>query len=156
MKRGFTLIELLVVIATISLLSSIVFASLNSARDKSKDAAMKANLSGMRVAAALIYDNAGTFDTVCNSGTNSGEQFRAAFAISNKATNENLCLNSDITGFRSDSGSLVSAVKAAATPDKWAASMRLKNGNYFCVNYTGIAREQVSRGIDWSPADADC
>ena len=36
MKRGFTLVELLVVISIISLLSSVVFASVNSARNKAK------------------------------------------------------------------------------------------------------------------------
>jgi|SRR3989344_6758438 len=36
-RRGFTLIELLVVIAVISLLSSVVFASLNSARAKGRN-----------------------------------------------------------------------------------------------------------------------
>lgn len=38
-KRGFTLIELLVVVSIISLLSSIILASVNSARAKSRDAA---------------------------------------------------------------------------------------------------------------------
>jgi prepilin-type N-terminal cleavage/methylation domain-containing protein len=40
-KRGFTLIELLVVISIISLLSSVILASLNGARDKAKIAAGK-------------------------------------------------------------------------------------------------------------------
>lgn len=35
-KRGFTLIELLVVIAIISLLSSVVMASLNDSREKAR------------------------------------------------------------------------------------------------------------------------
>ena len=52
---GFTLIELLVVIAIISLLSSIVFASLSTARNKAKDAAIKEDLIGIRTSAALYF-----------------------------------------------------------------------------------------------------
>jgi len=42
--RGFTLIELLVVVAIIGLLSSIALASLNTARDKARNAATFAQM----------------------------------------------------------------------------------------------------------------
>lgn len=58
---GFTLIELLVVIAIISLLASIVFASLNSARAKSRDARRKADLNQLRLALELYYDANGAY-----------------------------------------------------------------------------------------------
>ena len=57
MKKGFTLIELLVVIAIIGILSSVVLASLNTARDKGSNAAVKANLSNARAQAELYYDD---------------------------------------------------------------------------------------------------
>ena len=55
-KKGFTLIELLVVIAIIGLLSSVVFASLNSARAKARDARRSADMSEIRKALELYFD----------------------------------------------------------------------------------------------------
>ncbi len=52
-KKGFTLIELLVVIAIIGILSSIILVSLNTARQKGMDGAVKGDLSTIRVQAAL-------------------------------------------------------------------------------------------------------
>ena len=69
--RGFTLIELLVVIAIIGILASVVLASLNSARDKGADAAIKSNLNNARAQAELYYDsNSRTYTTVCTANTN--------------------------------------------------------------------------------------
>ena len=55
-KAGFTLIELLVVIAIIGILSSVVLASLNSARLKARDARRVADLKQIQVALELYND----------------------------------------------------------------------------------------------------
>ncbi len=56
---GFTLIELLVVIAIIGLLSSVVLASLNSARVKARDARRAADIAEIYKALNLFYDQHG-------------------------------------------------------------------------------------------------
>lgn len=53
---GFTLIELLVVIAIIGLLSSVVLASLNSARKKARDARRLSDMNQMQTALEFYYD----------------------------------------------------------------------------------------------------
>lgn len=56
-KNGFTLIELLVVISVISLLSSVIFASLNKARSKARDARRISDLHQLSNALALYVDD---------------------------------------------------------------------------------------------------
>ena len=60
-KRGFTLIELLVVIAIIGILSSVVLASLNSARRKGRDARRIADVKQLQLALELYYDANGSY-----------------------------------------------------------------------------------------------
>ena len=67
-RRGFTLVELLVVIAIISLLSSIVLASLNTARAKGRDAKRISDMQEFRKAVALYYDDNGKFPQNANLG----------------------------------------------------------------------------------------
>ncbi len=55
-SRGFTLIELLVVIAIIGILSSVVLASLNSARKKGRDARRVSDVKQLQLALELYYD----------------------------------------------------------------------------------------------------
>lgn len=63
-STGFTLIELLVVISIISLLSSVVFTTVNSARRKGRDAARAANVKALKLALELYYDDNNGYPTV--------------------------------------------------------------------------------------------
>lgn len=67
-KRGFTLIELLVVIAIIGILSSVVLASLNSARKKGRDARRVADVKQLQLALELSYDANGSYPLALNTG----------------------------------------------------------------------------------------
>lgn len=60
-KPGFTLIELLVVIAIIGLLSSVVLSSLNSARERAKNASTVAQVLQYEKALNLYYSNTGAY-----------------------------------------------------------------------------------------------
>jgi prepilin-type N-terminal cleavage/methylation domain-containing protein len=62
-SKGFTLIELLVVIAIIGILSSVVLASLSTARAKSRDARRISDLGQIQLALELYFDSASTYPT---------------------------------------------------------------------------------------------
>jgi len=71
-NKGFTLIELLVVIAIIGLLSSVVLASLNTAREKSRDARRKSDLYQLAKAVELRYDDTGAYPASAGWLSNTG------------------------------------------------------------------------------------
>jgi len=65
-KRGFTLIELLVVLAIIGILSAIVLASLNGARQKGRDARRISDVKQIQLALELYYDANSNFPTIAS------------------------------------------------------------------------------------------
>ncbi|MEY2641083.1 MAG: hypothetical protein RL150_476 [Candidatus Parcubacteria bacterium] len=125
-QQGFTLIELLVVIAIIGILSSVVLASLNTARDKGADAAVKANLANARAQAELYYDdNGNSYDP--DGASNTG--------VCDAAEADSIATNVEAAG--SATGGTGACY---STGTAWAASAPLStSGEHFCVDSTGIS-----------------
>ena len=67
--KGFTLIELLVVIAIIGILSSVVLASLNTAREKSRDAKRVSDIKQLQLALELYFDSNGGYPSAITTAT---------------------------------------------------------------------------------------
>lgn len=72
-NKGFTLIELLVVISIISVLSSVVLVTVNSARIKSRDSFRAQSIGQLMKALELYYDDNGKYPQI--TGTPAGSFF---------------------------------------------------------------------------------
>ncbi len=118
--KGFTLIELLVVIAIIGILSSIVLASLNTARSKGSDAAVKSNLSNIRAQAEIVYDNASpnSYAAVCADQT----------------------VINGLSGATTAGGNGGACSNASGTWAVWAG-LKFTPADAWCVDNTGASKE---------------
>jgi prepilin-type N-terminal cleavage/methylation domain-containing protein len=147
MKKGFTLIELLVVIAIIGILSSVVLASLNSARNKGTDAAVKSQLATLRAQAEVVYDVANTYGvqatTTCvskatctfSSGTGIWADLTFKTAVQNAA-------NSSPNNTQTSAYATVYGGNA----NYWAVASTLKqdNSKMWCVDSAGLSKEMTT------------
>ena len=144
-KKGFTLIELLVVIAIIGILSAIVLASLDTARNKGNDAAVKSNLDNARSQASNFYDTNGlSYYTVCSTtpagimGMLQGAQ-AASGATAIITANTVAGAASTVTCHDTTNGT-------AAGGTGWAAEAPLKTSasTFWCVDSTGTSTSHLS------------
>ncbi len=150
--RGFTLIELLVVIAIIGLLSSIILASLGTARAKAADATIKENLFSIRTQAELLYDQSRNCygdggDNDCNTNSLSAQ---ACPTAAPSITDETILENVQIQTALIKSGDLSSGqgmngayCLTTAGQTAWAISVPYKSDNNlgWCVDSTGKSKE---------------
>ena len=144
-EKGFTLIELLVVIAIIGILASVVLASLNSARAKGADAAVKSSLNNMRAQAELYYDNnSSSYLNLCSDPT----VVNALNAAKNAAGVATL---TTATG----TASTLTSVTCHASSTAWAIEGPLKSttGTY-CVNSAGLST--TTSGVTLGVNEVDC
>src|SRR4030042_6531047 len=80
-ERGFTLIELLVVIAIIGLLSTLAVVSLNSAREKSRDAKRVSDIKQIQTALEMYYNDKNA-NPIKTTAVNLGETTPATLTLS--------------------------------------------------------------------------
>lgn len=126
-REGFTLVELLVVISIVAILSAIAIVNLNTARNKGRNAAVKANLVTLYSAAELYYDNKGDYDGFCDDvsirGVTTSIQNINNFGCA-EDVNPKACVDCDDDA------------------DAWIVFGRLYDGKWFCVD--GLGTQSVT------------
>lgn len=144
--KGFTLIELLVVVAIIGLLASVIIASLSSAREKTKDNAIKQEFNQLERLMALNYDD---YNSYCQlqTGWVSAEgtcdvMFSGTYASQARAVCNNIYSNSK---YSSEPHFLYTGATTLGCTTAWTFMVQLNNGNWYCQGSSGAKGEYPDR-----------
>ena len=151
LEKGFTLIELLVVIAIIGILSSVVLASLNSARTKGNDTAIKSNLAGIRSQAEILYDTHGGYGvdatpSAASLGTCT-QQADTLFADPTVWGQVNAAIGASL--------GLSSCMTTVSSGGSWAVAIQMKQNpttQAWCVDSSGQAKVET---LDGTPIQSE-
>jgi prepilin-type N-terminal cleavage/methylation domain-containing protein len=144
-SSGFTLIELLVVFAIITLLSSVIMASLNNARNKAKDTNIKTILIALKPNVELQYTNKGCYTNTSPCSAISPLAFAAAACPASGAVSifGFPSIATQITSARLASANSLASCKSTAGGTAWAVAVQLKSNplRAWCVDSTRASRE---------------
>ncbi len=144
--RGFTLIELLVVIAIIGVLSSVVLASLSSARLRARDAAVKA---GVRQLASLMHverNDTGSFGNLQYFWDYTAADCNNSFTGTHAVNARQICAN-----ILANTSALYTGNAVSNSAEFSIMALLPSTGRYYCVGSSGRTSE-TETGSNWLSA----
>ncbi len=151
MKKGFTLIELLVVIAIIGILSSVILASLSTAREGGKAAAIKESMNGIRSQMELYHNP----DTAYGDNDTDTTPFQCEAGTGAFVDLKVIDIQRDIVAKGATNQQCSTDVAAGGNDTAWAYSVTLPGtSGSWCIDSTGYTGSTTDTTA--SPGDGSC